>query len=104
LAHYEVNAKDLWKQPLGSLIRKFDKRSDRKDIVAALREIVEDRNYFAHWGYRLTIEEQDGQTDIADLLSRLEAAHFKAKKCMQDVVLEATRVRGEKLLADADRR
>jgi hypothetical protein len=101
LAHYQVNAKELWKLPLGSLVREFEKRSDRKDIVASLREIIEERNFFAHRGYLLTVDEQNGQADISKLIGRLDAAQAKAKKCLLEVVLEATRVSGEKLSDEA---
>lgn len=98
--HYEVPGKELWKQPLGSLIREFDKRTDKKDIVDSLRELADDRNFFAHRGYLLTLEEQTGKEDISELLNRLDASHQKAKECLKSLVREASRVRGEKISED----
>ncbi|MBW8000882.1 MAG: hypothetical protein FVQ80_02525 [Planctomycetes bacterium] len=97
LLHYEVPGKELWKQPLGSLIREFNKRTDKKDIVAILKELVEDRNFFAHEGYLLTIEQQKGKEDISELLGRLDATRQKAGECLKSLIKEASRIRGEKI-------
>lgn len=92
--HYEVPGKELWRQPLGSLIREFDRRTDKKDIVASLRELTEERNLFAHRGYLISHEESAGNEDISKLIVRLDITHAKAKECLKSLIQEGSRVRG----------
>jgi hypothetical protein len=98
--HYEASSKNLWRQPLGSLIRKFERRTDKKDLVAALRAVAEERNFFVHRGFLLTQNEVAGREDISQLLERLESVHVKAKRCLVDLVSESCRVRDETVSED----
>ena len=93
--HYEIPGKELWRQPLGSLIREFDRRTDKKDVVASLRELAEERNIFAHRGYLLSVEEIAGNEDISEWIARLDTTHAKAKECLIRLIQETSRVRGE---------
>ena len=93
--HYDGLGESLSKMSLGSLIREFDRRTDRNDIVSSLKRLARERNYFAHQGYLLSLKQLAGYTDISDLTSRLDDAHEKAIECLESLKHEIKRVRGE---------
>lgn len=93
--HYDGIGKELSTLSLGSLIREFDRRTDKKKTVAALKELAKERNNIAHKGYLLSLD-QLGQTEsVSELVQRLERTLAKAKECLKSLGKETSRIRGE---------
>ena len=98
--HYEVAGKELWKMPLGPLIKEFDKRTDKKDVVTLLKRIVEKRNLFAHRGFLLRTDRNDWEEDVSKLYRSLGTKQKMADACFKVVVREGSRIRGEEISED----
>ncbi len=89
------DTKKLAKLPLGRLTEEFRKRTNRDDLVDLLKEIGDERNFFAHQGYLLTHEEHKKEHEALQLLGRLDEAKKKSKSFLKELITETCKVSGE---------
>lgn len=89
---YSVREDDIDKMPLGRLIEEFSRRSNRKDIISVLKKLNKDRNYVAHAGYLLNIEEQKDSEKMHKFADKIAKLTKAVKACMKELVRENSRV------------
>ncbi|MGD0572709.1 MAG: hypothetical protein ABSB11_06775 [Sedimentisphaerales bacterium] len=90
--YYAVREDEIERMPLGRLIEEFSRRSNRKDIISVLKKLNKDRNYVAHMGYLLTIEEQKDSEKMHKFVDKIAKLTKAVKACMKELVRENSRV------------
>ena len=93
--HYSVREKDIEKMPLGRLIEEFSRRTNRKDIISALKKLNKYRNQVAHTAYIVTIEEQKDSKRMKELSHRITMVTKAVETCMKELISEHSRVTNE---------
>jgi len=100
MLRYDLRPKQLWKKPLGLLIEDFDRISEDKDLVKRLKELVKERNFFAHSGYLFSPEGDTRDKEIKELLPKLKGIHRRASQCLADIVISTSKLRKEPIDED----
>lgn len=90
--HYAVREKEIEKMPLGKLIDEFSKRSNRKDLVSALKTLNKHRNSVAHSAYILSEDEQKDPTKTKEMAERIMKVTGATKVCLRELAQESSRV------------
>ena len=80
--------KGLTEAALGRLIDWYSVYTENDNLIRELRKIKQSRDYFAHRGLALTVEESSDELFMSDLLRNLEQAQLSADKCFGELVKE----------------
>ena len=93
--HYAVREKEIEKMPLGRLIKEFSQRSNRKDIISALKMLNKHRNFVAHSAFLLTVEEQHDLPKMKEFSQKVAKVTGAVTLCLHEVYKELSLVKKE---------
>ena len=93
--HYSVREKEIEKMSLGRLIDEFSRRSNRKDIISALRRLTKDRNMIAHNAYLVTSEDLEDSDKMKRITQRIKDVTKFVEECMKQIAREYVKVTNE---------
>jgi hypothetical protein len=80
---FKYEYKDLQKDALGALLRKFKRFSDNNTLIGKIENIIKDRNYCAHEAYLLTYAQQNDPGHLRAEIEKMETIITKAEDCRQ---------------------
>lgn len=98
--HYSVREKEIEKMPLGRLVDEFSRRSNRKDILSVLRQLIKHRNFIAHSAYIISINSQKDPKKIQELSNKIKKVTEVAEACFKELIRENARVTNEPVPED----
>jgi len=90
--HYSVREKEIEKMPLCKLIDEFARRSNRKDLVSALKTLLKHRNSLAHSSYILMEADHKEPERLKNLAIRLKKITDATNMCLKELVQEYSHV------------
>jgi hypothetical protein len=79
--------------PLGGLVEEFRRRNGDADLIKRLRNILVDRNFFAHRGFILSPDERD--EEMKALLDRQDRGLREVGFCLKEIVRATCKITGE---------
>ena len=98
--HYSVREKEIEKMSLRRLIEEFSRRSNRKDIISALRILNKHRNMIAHTAYLVTFEDQKNSEKMEFHTQRIKKVTKLVNECMKQIIRESSKVKNEPIPED----
>ncbi|MHB8844000.1 MAG: hypothetical protein ACYC7L_04565 [Nitrospirota bacterium] len=79
---FRPNRKNIEKDSLGRLVRKYEEVTANESLVAELHKIVNERNFCAHQSFVLSLEEQQDIGFLEKETTRLEAVRGRSRACV----------------------
>jgi len=82
---YHLSFRGIEDAALGRLIEWYKSYTVNEDLIRDLQRIKKTRDYFAHRGLALTVEESSDGVFMSDLLTKLERAQAQADECFEQL-------------------
>lgn len=79
---FRPSRRDLEKESLGKLIRKYEEVSGNASLASKLKALVGERNFCAHRAFVLTFEEQQDLTFLEHESVRLAMLRERSRECV----------------------
>lgn len=93
---FKYSYKDLKKDSLGTLTRKFKNFCNNDKLIGKIEIIIKYRNDCAHKAYLLTFEQQNDSEYLSKEIAKLEKIVLKAKECLSELSAELQHVQAIK--------
>ena len=87
---FKFTYSDIEKHALGKLIAKYEKLTNREDLVKELKDLVRQRNIIAHQAYLLSTEQMTDITYLDDQSDKLRMLSERTQKANAEINKELT--------------
>lgn len=89
---FKYDYSDVKKDSLGKLLTKFERHSDKTDLIEKLKKLPEERNFLAHEAFLLTEGQWNDTQHIQSLFQRAKQANEVAKECLKEILEEVSKI------------